>query len=114
MDPLWLLRGNHEAPGWGPLEKDSREDKVFLIIFDRAGWALVRAAEPPTQYEGLVPTEPANGMYVSEQGYPVYVVDRQEVNSARELITALGKEAEELLEKLGDETAVIQRLGKAY
>ncbi|MCP4676506.1 MAG: hypothetical protein GY854_13530 [Deltaproteobacteria bacterium] len=114
MDPLWLCKGDHEAPGWGSLQKDSKDDKVFLVIFDRAGWALIRAPEPPTQYEGLIPTEPPDGMYVSEQGYPIYVVDRQEVADPRELIKALGKEAEEMLDKLGDTTAVIQRLGKAY
>jgi hypothetical protein len=114
MDPLWLLKGERLAPGWKLLEEESKADKVDLVIFDREGWALIRASEPPTKYEGMESTEPADGLYVSEQGYPIYVVDKKEVPGPDPLIKALGKEAEEMLEKLGDPIAVIQRLGKAY
>jgi hypothetical protein len=114
MDPLWLLKGKRSAPGWKLLEEESKADKVDLVIFDREGWALLRASEPPTKYEGMEPTEPADGLYVSEQGYPIYVVDKKEVAGPDPLIKALGKEAEEMLEKLGDPVVVIQRLGKAY
>lgn len=114
MSKLWLLKGNHDAPGWDPLEQDSKADKVDLVVFDRDGWALVRSDDPPTNYDGLAPVEPADGMYVSEQGYPVYVVNRQEVQGARDVVRALGKDAEELLKKIKDPDAVLQRLGKAY
>ena len=114
MDPLWLLKGDRFAPGWKLLEEESKADKVALVIFDRSGWALIRAAEPPTKYEGMEPTEPADGLYVSEQGYPIYVVDRKEVARAEDVIQALGQEAEDMLEELGDAVGVLQRLGKAY
>ena len=114
MDPLWLLKGGLAAPGWKELEADSKEDKIDLIIFDRAAWALVSAKEAPTKYEGLVPTEPATGLYVSEQGQPIYVVDGQEVRGPNEVIAALGDEAKKKLEEIGDAVTVLQKLGKAY
>ncbi|MCP4601134.1 MAG: hypothetical protein GY847_11520 [Proteobacteria bacterium] len=114
MDLLWLLKGKREAPGWISLQKDSKEDKVNLVVFDRAGWALIRAPVAPDQFEGLIPTEPVDGMYVSEQGFPIYVVNRQEVLGPVEVIQALGKEALELLEKIEDPVTVLQRLGKAF
>jgi hypothetical protein len=114
MDPLWLLKGERTAPGWKKLEQDSKDDKVALVIFDRAAWALIRAADPPTAYEGLAPTEPKDGLYVSEQGIPIYVVDRKEVRTAEQLIDALGDEAKQLLDELGDPIKVLERLGKAY
>lgn len=114
MDAIWLLKGDQTAPGWQPLERDSKEDKVKLLIFDRAAWALVEAPEAPTQYEGLLPTEPQDGMYVSEQGFPIYIVNKQEVSRPEQLIEALGPEAKQMLAKIGDTTTVIQRMGKAY
>jgi hypothetical protein len=114
MDPLWLLRGDRFAPGWKLLEEESKADKIDLVVFDREGWALMRASEPPTKYEGMEPTKPADGLYVSEQGYPIYVVDGKEVPGPDPLIKALGKEAEEMLEQIGDPIVVLQRLGKAY
>jgi hypothetical protein len=62
----------------------------------------------------MEPTKPPDGLYVSEQGYPIYVVDGKEVPGPDPLIKALGKEAEEMLEQIGDPIAVLQRLGKAY
>ena len=114
MDPLWLLKGEYEAPGWGPLEKDARDKKIDWLSFDRLAWVLVRAKDPPTQYEGLVPTEPADGLYVDGQGRPAYVVGRQLVPGAKEVLATLGEKAEKLLEELGDPDAVLQRLGRAY
>jgi hypothetical protein len=114
MDPLWLLEGERSAPGWKRLEQDSKNDDVALVIFDRAAWALIRAAEPPDQYEGLAPTEPRDGLYVSEQGIPVYVVDREEVRTAEQLIDALGEEARQLLDEIGDPIKVLERLGRAF
>lgn len=114
MDPLWLLKGGPDAPGWEALEKDSRADEVNLLGFDRAGWALVFAVEPPTKYEGLVPTKPADGLYVTEQGQPLYVLGQKEIYGPEELIKSLGPEAQEQLEKIGDPVTVLQRLGKVY
>jgi hypothetical protein len=114
MKKLWLLKGGHEAPGWQTLEADSKAEKVDLVIFDRGSWALILDEEAPTKYEGMAPVAPEDGLYVSEQGYPIYVVDRQEVRGPREVVKALGAEAEEMLKKLDDPDAVLQRLGKAF
>jgi hypothetical protein len=114
MNKLWLLKGNRDAPGWRLLEEESKADKVDLVIFDREGWALLRTSDPPTKYEGLVPEEPADGMYVSEQGFPVYIVDCEEVEGPGNVIRALGREAEDLLKKIKDPDAVLQRLGRAF
>jgi hypothetical protein len=114
MGLLWLLRGELEAPGWRELEKDAKAKDVDLLIFDRTAWALLAAPEGPTKYEGLVPSEPPDGLYISEQGQPIYVVDCREVKGPLEVIKALGKEAEELLEKIGDPDTVLDRLGKAF
>jgi hypothetical protein len=111
---LWLLKGQRNAPGWGDLERDSKADQVNLVIFDRAAWALISAAEPPTQYEGLTPTEPADGLYVSEQGQPIYVVNRKEVSGPGALLRALGDEAIALAERIGDPITAIQKLGRAF
>jgi hypothetical protein len=115
MDLLWLLRGERTEPGWKELEQDSRAEAVDLVIFDRdAGFALVRAADPPDKYQGLVPGEPADGLYVSEQGQPIYVVSRAEVRTAEQLIDALGDDAKALLAQLRDPIRVLQRLGRAF
>jgi hypothetical protein len=112
MDALWLLEGPYEAPGWKPLEADSRGKKVDLLLFDRAAWALLRAPAAPTQYEGLVPVTPADGLYLDEHGRGLYVAGGRQVQSAREVIAALGPEAQELLRKLGDADTVLERLGR--
>jgi hypothetical protein len=114
MSPLWLLKGKLTAPGWQTLEEDSKAKKIDLVVFDRECWALVSAKKGPTKYEGLVPAEPQDGLYVSEQGQPIYVVDRQEVRGPNELIKALGEEAEKKLEELGDPIVVLQKLGKTF
>jgi hypothetical protein len=112
MDALWLLEGPREAPGWGPLEKDSRAEKIDLLLFDRSAWALLRAAEAPTGYPGLVPTAPPDGLYLDDQGRGVYVVGGKTVPGPREVIAALGPQAQELLQKIGDPDAVLDRLGR--
>ncbi len=114
MDALWLLRGPHEAPGWGPLEGDSRAKKVELVMFDRDAWALMRAAEPPTGYEGLVPEPPPDGLYLDSQGRGIYLVGGREVRGAREVLAALGAPAAELLKKIGDPDIALERLGRVY
>ena len=114
MERLWLLEGPHEAPGWRPLEGDSRASKVDLLLFDRDSWALVRAAEAPTQYEGLVPRTPSDGLYLDQQGRGIYVAGGREVPSAREVLALLGDQAQELLGKIGDPDTVLDRLGRVY
>ena len=73
MDPLWLLKGDYDAPGWRDLERDSKAEAVDLLMFDRLAWALVRAAEAPSQYQGLNPTPPPDGLYLDPYGRPVYL-----------------------------------------
>lgn len=114
MDPLWLLKGDYDAPGWKDLERDSKADAVDLLMFDRLAWALVRAAEAPGQYEGLTPSRPPDGLYVDPYGRPIYLVDGREVAGPEEVIDALGAEAQALLEKIDDPDTVLERLGRAY
>ncbi len=112
MDPLWLLEGPYEAPGWKPLEADSRASKVDLLLFDRSAWALMRAPAAPAQYEGLAPRPPPDGLYLDAQGRGVYVVGGRHVQTAEEVVAALGPEAQELLRKVGDADTVLERLGR--
>lgn len=114
MDPLWLLKGDHDAPGWKPIEKDAREDKIDWVLFDRDAWVLMRAKEPPTHYEGMVPGEPPDGLYVDQQGNHVSIVSRQVVRGPEDVVRALGDDAKALWEKLGDPVAALERLGKAF
>jgi hypothetical protein len=114
MDPIWLLKGPYEAPGWGPLEADSRGKKIDLLLFDRGGWALVRAPEAPTKYEGLPAAKPADGLYLDDQGRGVYVLGGVEVRSANEVLATRGAQAQELLKKYGDPDTVLERLGLVY
>jgi hypothetical protein len=114
MDALWLLKGPYEAPGWKPLEADSRAKKIDLLLFDRAAWALVRAPAAPTAYDGLAPATPADGLYLDSDGRGVYVVGGNQVQGPREVLATLGPKAEELLRKIGDPDTVLERLGHVY
>lgn len=115
MSWLWLLRGERTEPGWKELERDSRAEKIDVPAFDRdAGWALILADDPPSGYEGLVPEEPQDGLYVSEQGLPIYVVGRREVRTAQQVIDALGEDAEQMLQQTGDPIRALERLGRAF
>jgi hypothetical protein len=115
MDPLWLLRGDRMKPGWQKLEKESKEKKTDVVVFDRgSGWALICGPNEPTGYEGMVLAELKTGMYVSEQGYPVYIVEGTEVRWPEEVIKALGGEAVKLFQEIDDAVTVLQRLGMAY
>lgn len=113
-DPLWLLKGGPDAPGWDQLQADAMAKRVHVLLFDRDAWALVQAAEAPTGYEGLAATEPPDGLYLDQHGRPCYVAGRREVHSARAVIRGLGPQAQELLDKLGDPDLVLERLGRAY
>jgi hypothetical protein len=112
MDPIWLLEGSPEAAGWGPLEADARGEKIDVLLFDRAAWALVRAQQPPAAYEGLTPRTPPDGLYLDDQGRGVYVAGGVTVPDARPVIAALGPQAQDLLQKLGDPDTVLDRLGR--
>ncbi len=114
MEPLWLLRGHYDVPGWRPLEKDARDNTTDVIIFDRDAWALLRAAEPPTQYEGFEVAEPPDGLYVDQNGNPIYVVGRQLVPGPEAVIAALGEKAEKILQETGDPIRTLERLGRAF
>ena len=112
---LWLLRGPQEEPGWRDLESDSKSGKVDLVIFDRgASWALVWDVAPPEKYEGMVPEPPRDGLYVSEQGYPIYVVGCKEVRDAAAVVAAIGGRAKELFDEIGDADTALQRAGLAF
>ncbi len=114
MDPIWLLKGPHDAPGWVPLEKDARESKIQVLLFDRDAWALVRAPALPTQYEGLAGAQAASGLYLDNQGRNVYVAGGIKVGNPREVIATLGAQAAEMLKQLGDPDLVLERLGRVY
>jgi hypothetical protein len=116
MKPLWLLRADHEAPGWKKLEEDAREEKVDWVLYDRDAWVLLRADEPPTDYEGFVASEPRDGLYVDHQGRPVYVVDRKVVPTAKEVLAALDDQDKvaELMDKYNDADVTLERMGRAY
>jgi hypothetical protein len=114
MDTLWLLKGPYDAPGWKPLEDDSRAKKVDLLLFDRAAWALLPAPEAPVQYEGLVATVPADGLYLDDQGRGIYVAGGKQVQGPRDVLALLGPQAQELLQNIGDPDVVLERLGRVY
>ena len=111
---VWLLKGSRNAPGWHDLEMDFRKETVEVLHFDRDRWALVRAAEPPDKYEGLDPAVPTDGLYLDNHGRPAYILNAQEVTSARAVIRGLGDEAKELMDKLGEPDLVLERLGRAF
>lgn len=113
MDPLWLLKADHDAPGWAAVQRDAKDDKIDWILFDRDAWVLVRAASPPS-YEGFVAETPADGIYVDQQGNSVNVLEGKLVPRPEDVIAGLGERAQALLDKLGDPAAVLERLGKAY
>ena len=114
MDPLWLLKGDYDAPGWKDLERDSKASTVDLLMFDRLAWALVRAPEPPAVYQGLAPTEPPDGLYLDPHGRPVYLVGGREVRGPEDVIAALGEPAQALLARVDDPDTVLERLGRVY
>jgi hypothetical protein len=114
MERLWLLKGTPDAPGWTKLQIDAQLNKTNVISFDRDKWALVKAADPPNGYDGLPPGDPPDGLYLDNFGRPIYVAGLQEVHSARAVIKALGDDARQLFDKLGDADLALERLGRAY
>jgi hypothetical protein len=114
MPKLWLLQGDHEAPGWNVLRQDLKDEKIDIIHLDPKVWAMVQADEPPSGYEGLEAVEPATGLYLDPNGSPLYLVDGAIVRTPEEVVAALGDRAVQLLEQLGDPHAVLERLGRAF
>ncbi len=114
MDAIWLLKGPYDAPGWKPLETDARADKIDVLLFDRAAWALMRAPEAPTRYEGLAASVPADGLYLDDQGRGIYIVGAQLVQGPKDVLATLGPQAQELLQKYGDPDVVLERMGRVY
>jgi hypothetical protein len=114
MSPLWLLKGEYDAPGWRDLERDAKASSIDVVLFDRTAWALVRAAEPPTGYQGMAATTPPDGLYLDPNGRPLYAVGGCEVPGPEEVLAVLGEQAEALLERLGDPDTVLERLGRVY
>src|SRR5512144_250848 len=111
MDAIWLRKGPYDAPGWKPLETDARANKIDVLLFDRAAWALMRAPAAPTSYAGLVASVPADGLYLDDQGRGVYVVGAQLVPGPKDVLATLGPQAQELLQKYGDPDVVLERMG---
>jgi hypothetical protein len=114
MEPLWLLKGPYEAPGWKALEADSRAKKADVLLFDRSAWALLRAPDAPAQYEGLAATQPADGLYLDDQGRGIYVAGGKQAQGPHDVLAAMGEQAQDLLRKIGDPDAVLERLGRVY
>ena len=114
MSRLWLLKGARDAAGWEVLRKDQQEEKVEMVHLDPRVWAIVRADDPPSGYEGVEATEPADGLYLDPNGSPLYLVGGKPVAEAEDVIAALGDEAAALLQKIGDAHTALQKLGKVY
>ena len=114
MAKLWLLRGAHDAPGWNTLRQDLKDEKVDIEHLDPKVWALVRADDAPSGYEGLEAVEPADGMYIDPNGSPSYLVGGEFAASAEEVIEALGDDAKDLLDRIGNAETVLERLGRVF
>lgn len=114
MATLWILRGDHEAPGWNELRKAYDEKKVEIIHLDAKVWAIIDAEEEPSGYQDLTASRPADGMYIDPNGTPLYLVGGNIVTSAEEVIDGLGQEARDMMGKTGDAGTVLERLGKVY
>ncbi len=114
MPRLYLLKGSPDAPGWGPLQRDTKDKKVDVLCFDRDRWALIASDTPPEGYEGMTPTDPADGLYLDNHGRATYVIDLHEAGNAYDVLKTLGEEATLLLEELVDPDLVLERLGKSY
>ncbi len=113
-EQLWLIKGPHDAPGWRELEKGAKDGTLNWRLFDRDGFVLVLAAEPPSGYDGFTVAPPADGLYLDQQGRPVYVVGAREVRDGYRVIDALGPDAQRLLDELEDPDAALQRLGRVF
>ncbi len=114
MSRLWLMKGHLEAQGWKTLRSDFEDEKVDIVHLDPKVWAMVRADEPPSGYEGLTATEPPDGLYLDPNGSPLYLAGGKSVSKAVEVVRAIGGNAIELLEEIGDPTTVLERIGRVF
>lgn len=114
MAKLWILRGEHEAPGWNQLRKAYEDEKVDIIHLDAKVWAIIDDEEEPTGFEGLTASEPADGMYIDPNGSPLYIANGEILKSAEEVVRALGDKAQELLETTGDAETTLERIGRVF
>lgn len=114
MPKFWLLKGEFSAPGWNTLRKEYDDEKIEIVHLDPKVWAMIEADEPPAGYDGLTAVEPVDGLYLDPNGNALYLVDGAVVKTPEEVIAALGSDAVELLEKIGDSHTTLQRLGRAF
>lgn len=114
MARLWLLKGPNEALGWRALRTAHEEERVDIVHLDPQVWALIRADEAPTGYDGLAAVEPQDGLYLDPNGSPLYLAGGEIVKTALEVVHALGDDARDLLAKIGDADTVLERLGRAF
>lgn len=114
MATIWVLRGDHEAPGWQELRTAYEEEKVEIIHLDAKVWAIIDAEEEPSGYEGLTASIPADGMYIDPNGTPLFLVDGSVKQTAKEVVDCLGPEAQAMMEKVGDAETALERLGKVF
>jgi hypothetical protein len=114
MSQLWILKGPHDAPGWNELRKDYEDKEVDIIHLDAKVWAIIDAEDEPAGYDGLTAEEPADGMYIDPNGSPLFLFRGEIVATAEALVSALGRRAEELTEKIGQAETVLERLGMVY
>jgi hypothetical protein len=114
MSKLWVLKGDHEALGWKTLRSDHENEQVEIIHLDAKVWAIIRADEAPTKYEGLHAVEPEDGLYLDPNGSPLYLVGGEVVKTPEEVVAALGDEARQMMEKIGDAVTVIERMRRAF
>jgi hypothetical protein len=114
MAKLWILRGDHEAPGWNELRKAYEDETVDIIHLDAKVWAIIDAEEEPAGYEGLNAKEPGDGMYIDPNGTPLYILAGAVVASAEELINGLGDRAREMQKTTGDAETTLTRLGRVF
>jgi len=114
MTKLWLLRGAHDAPGWKELRQDSKDERIDIVHLDPGVWALMQADRAPSKYDGLEAEEPSDGLYLDPNGSPLYLVAGEIVAGPEVVIEALGPQARDLLEKIGDADVVLERFGRAF
>lgn len=114
MPTFWLLKGGLDADGWNVLRKDYDDEKIEIVHLDPKVWAMIEADDPPQGYEGLTAVEPANGLYLDPNGSPMYMVDGKVVQTAEEVVAALGDDAKAMLEKIGDAHTVLEQIGRAF
>jgi len=114
MPSYWFMTGDFDAQGWNALRQDYDDKKVEIVHLDPKVWAMIEADDPPAGYDGLTATEPADGLYLDPQGNALYMVGGAVVRTAEEVVAALGGDAAEMLDKIGDAHTVLQRLGRAF